>query len=288
MGSILNNISRFFFVVIGLILLSAFVGLFIDGIQLDMELFVKNIIHITKSLIFPENLVVIGSTGMEYSIFINYWGYYFYSITIFLTALLASVIVGIILSYFTILLPTKINKIIVFIVSLLESLPDLFIIIAIQFSVLYYYKKTGITLFPILSTSQTKPYILPIVALALIPSLMVFKIILYLINDELKKSYILLAKNKGFGDTHIFFVHALRNVLPSIITHSKSVILLQLSTMVIFEKLFNINGIITYIIRFPEPNVIAFTLIMIYVPIYLFYTLLSIFIENKTGQMLEW
>ncbi|WP_313891179.1 ABC transporter permease subunit [Psychrobacillus sp.] len=288
MKYVLESVFRFICVVIGLILLSAFVGLFLNGLQLDIGIFVKNIVHITKSLIFSENLVVIGSTGSEYSIFINYWDYYFYSIIIFLAALFTSITIGTVLSYFTIFLPNKINRIIVRTASLLESLPDLFIIIIIQFSVLYYYKQTGTMLFPILSTSQTKPYLLPIIALALIPSLIVFKIILYLVNEELEKPYILLAKNKGFGKSHIFLFHVLRNIVPSIITHSKSVILLQLSTMVIFEKLFNINGIITYLIRFPEPNVIAFTLIMIYVPIFLFYSLASIFVKNKTGQRLEW
>ena len=79
--SILGNILRLICVVIGLVLVSAFVGLFMNGIQLDMGLYIDSVIHIIYALIHPGNLVFIGPTGFEYSIFIHFWDYYFYSIT---------------------------------------------------------------------------------------------------------------------------------------------------------------------------------------------------------------
>lgn len=286
--SILNHILRFLCVVIGLVLLSAFVGLFMNGIQLDMGLYIESVVHITYALAMPQNLVFIGPTGFEYSIFTNFWDYYFYSIIIFLTALLISMIIGVFISYLTTLLPKKANLLVVKIASLLESIPDLFIIIVIQFCALYYYKQTGTKLFSIIGTSQNKTYLLPIIALALIPSLMIFKVILYLVNEEMEKAYVHLAKSKGFNRTHIFFIHVLRNIAPSIIIHSKSVILILLSSMVIFEKLFNIYGIFTFITKYSEPEIIAFTLVMIYLPIFIVYTFLTEFIFKKTGKRLEW
>ncbi|WP_419960297.1 ABC transporter permease subunit [Psychrobacillus sp. BM2] len=286
--SILGNILRLICVVIGLVLVSAFVGLFMNGVQLDMGLYIDSVIHIIYALIHPRNLVFIGPTGFEYSIFINFWDYYFYSITIFLTALLISMFIAVLISYVTTLLPKKINLFIVKIASLLESIPDLLIIIVIQFCALYYYKQTGTKLFSIIGTSQDKTYFLPIIALSLIPSLMIFKVILYLVNDELEKAYVHFAKNKGFSRTHIFFSHVLRNITPSIIIHSKSVILILLSSMVIFEKLFNIYGIFTFITKYSQPEIIAFTLVMIYLPIFIVYTLLTEVIFRKTGQRLEW
>jgi peptide/nickel transport system permease protein len=157
MSSVLSVLTRFFYVVIGIVLLSAFIGLFTRGIQMDFTLFTKNVIHIIKSLIFPENLVVLGPTKHEYSIFLNFWDYYLYSLIIFLSALSISIIIGILITYVTILLPQKVNDMVSKIVSLLESLPDLFIIMVIQFSKIYYFNQTDL----IVSGSRlfTKQYI---------------------------------------------------------------------------------------------------------------------------------
>ena len=112
MKSIIGVLSRFLYVIIGIILLSAFVGLFTTtGIHLEFSLFLDNVLHIVKSLIFPENLVVLGLSGREYSIFINFWDHYFYSLLIFISALCISIIIGIVITYFTILLPQKVNYI---------------------------------------------------------------------------------------------------------------------------------------------------------------------------------
>lgn len=251
-------------------------------------MFVDNVLHIVKSLIFPENLLILGATNRQYSIFINFWDYYVYSLIIFLAALCISIIIGLFITYLTILLPQKLNDVVSKIISLLESLPDLFIIIIIQFSVIYYFKQTGTLLFPVAGSSQNNTYLLPIFTLALIPSFMIYRINLHLVNEEWKKPYIDLAKSKGFNKSYIFFSHVLRNVVPSLFSHSKTIVLYLLSSMVIFEKLFNIYGIFTFITSYPNPNVIAFTLIMFFLPVFILYALITTLIEKNTGQRLEW
>lgn len=258
------------------------------GTQLSMGDYKENLIQIIQGLTRPQNIVFIGPTGFEYSIFIDFWDNYFYSLILFLTALLISIVMGIIVSFLTTLLPQKSNQFIGKTVSLLESIPDLLIIIILQFAVLFYYKQTGVLLFSTAGTSQNKTYLLPIISLSLIPAIMVFKVIFYLVNEEMQKSYVLLAKGKGFNNFRIFFSHVLRNIAPNIIIHSKSIILILLSSMVVFEKLFNINGIFSYIIAYPNPDIIAFTLIMIYVPVFLIYTVIMKIIYKQTGQRLEW
>lgn len=288
MISSLGVLTRFLYVVLGIVLLSAFVGLFTNGIQLDFTLFLDNVWHIVTSLIAPQKLIILGPTNHEYSIFLNFWDYYFYSLTIFISALCIAIIFGLLITYFTVLLPKKINDMVSRTVSLLESLPDLFIIMLIQFSVILYFKQSGHLLFPVAGSSQNQTYFLPIVTLALIPSFMIFRINLHLVSEEWNKSYVELARSKGFNKTEIFFFHVLRNITPSIFSHSKTIVLYLLSSMVIFEKLFNIYGIFTFIMSYPNPNVIAFTLIMFFVPIFLIYAVITSLIEKYTGQRLEW
>ncbi len=279
---------RFFYVALGLIFLSAFVGLFTDGFHLDIGLFVSTVISIFESFVSPDELSIIGPNGKEYTIFLQFWDHYFYSLVIFLSAFLLALGAGILLAYITAFLPENRFNSVSKTVSLLEALPDLFIIIVIQFAVLFYFKQTGTLLFPVASTGQNKSYMLPVLALALIPSLMVYKVILFLVKDELEKPYVNLAKGKGISKSMLFFRHILRNIIPSIFSHSKSILLLLLSSMVIFEQIFNINGIFTFIITYPEPNVIAFTLILFYLPIFLLYALVTLLIGKTTGQRLEW
>ena len=288
MAASFDILLRFFYVALGLIFLSAFVGLFTDGFHLGIGLFVSNVIGILESFVSPDELSIIGPNGKEYTIFLQFWDHYFYSLVIFLSAFLLALGAGILLAYITAFLPENRFNSVSKTVSLLEALPDLFIIIVIQFAVLFYFKQTGTLLFPVASTGQNKSYMLPVLALALIPSLMVYKVILFLVKDELEKPYVNLAKGKGISKSMLFFRHILRNIIPSIFSHSKSILLLLLSSMVIFEQIFNINGIFTFIITYPEPNVIAFTLILFYMPIFLLYALVTLLIGKTTGQRLEW
>jgi len=117
---------------------------------------------------------------------------------------------------------------------------------------------------------------------------MIYRINLHLVNEEWKKPYIELAKSKGFNKRYIFFSHVLRNIVPSLFSHSKTIVLYLLSSMVIFEKLFNVYGIFTFITSYPNPNVIAFTLIMFFLPVFILYALITTLIEKNTGQRLEW
>jgi len=288
MKGLFDAVVKFLFLMMGLILISAFVGMFSNGIDSRFIKFVENIKMISLSLVNPSSLVVMGPTGFEYSIFPQFWGYYLYSVTILILALILSIILGILLTYIVLILPDRARRLITSISSLFESTPDLLIIMAIQFAILLFYKKTGILLFSIAGTSQTRTYVIPILVLSLIPAIMIFRVILLLSMDEMEKQYVDLVRSKGYGKSFIYFVHVLRNITPSIFTHSKSIIFFMLSSMVIFERLFNINGIITFILRFPEPNVIAFTLIFISLPIFSLYAFLSMFTERKTGYRLEW
>lgn len=281
-------LSKFFLVAVGLILLSAFTGLFRDSPQLQFGLYIENVFYIIQSLITPELLTVTAENGHEYQIFESFWPLYTYSLLIFLPALFLSILFSILLSYFTILLPEKIRFRLTQAAALLESTPDLLIILVIQATILAVLEDTGILLFSVAATAQNPSYFLPIFALSLIPALMFYKITLFLVNDELKKSYVDLAKGKGFSTSTIFFKHIFRNITPSLFSHSKSILLILLSSMFVFERLFNISGLFTYLIRYPEPNVVAFALILFYVPVFLLYIVFSEVIARTTGQRLEW
>ena len=288
MKALLHIVAKFLFVSLGLILLSALTGLFRGSAHLEWGFYIEQVKTILTSFIHPENLTVTGKTGVEYSLFQDFWDVYLYSFQIFLPALFLSLLLSLILSYLTILLPHKARVRVTQTAALLESTPDLLIILVIQGGALYIMRETGVLLFSVAAVATDPTYILPIIALSLIPSLMFYKVTLYLVNDEFDQPYIDLVRSKGFTESYIFFRHILRNIAPSLFTHSKAILLLILSSMVVFEHIFNIPGIFTYLIRYREPDVIAFSLIAFYGPIFLLYAVITGLISRSTGQRLEW
>ncbi|RDI45531.1 hypothetical protein [Falsibacillus pallidus] len=101
---------KFLYVILGIILLSSLIGLFSNGIHLDAILFFKYIKHIIYSFIQPDQLIVIGMNGASYSIFPTIWPFYNYSQILFFSSFLLSILIGMILSYVTMILPEKGEK----------------------------------------------------------------------------------------------------------------------------------------------------------------------------------
>ncbi|WP_064093436.1 ABC transporter permease subunit [Rossellomorea aquimaris] len=281
--AISQSLQRFVLVSLGIIFLSSGIGLFTDGINMSLSLLIHNLFKIISYLFHPSEMTIQNTSLNEYPLFPTFWSYYYYSLIVFLFSLSLAIIVGLFLSYLTILLPQRVNAWILRLTELLEVVPDIFIIIVIQFSVIFLFKKTGILLFPIAGASEPV-YFLPIVTLSILPSLFIYRLALLLIHDELKEPYVELARSKGYSITPIFFHHILRNIANSFVNHMKTIILFLLSSLIIFERLFNIYGITHFIFSFSQMEVIAFSLMMFYLPIFLLFLIASIWLQRVTGE----
>lgn len=281
--SIMLMVVKFFFVSLGLILISGFIGLFTNGISLDFKQYILNVWEIIRSLSNPGEMTITNELGNTYSMFPTFWAYYNYSLIIFLGSLLLAVMIAFILTFMTIRLPRKLSAYLLKVLSLLESIPDIFIIIIIQFTVIVTFKRTGILLAPV-AGGNDPVYILPIVTLSILPTIFIFKLLLLFVEDELTKPYVELAESKGLGKVYIFSMHIIRNFSSSLMNHMKSFILILLSNLIVFERLFNIYGLTHFILAFPQIDVICFSLILFYMPIFIILTAVGIFIRLKTGQ----
>jgi peptide/nickel transport system permease protein len=274
---------KFVFVVFGIILLTGLIGLFNEGVDLSLKQYMFNTVDISLSLFHSNSLTITNEANNTYPMFPSFWEPYFYSVSIFLSAFILSVLLGILLAYFTHLLPVRWSKLIIRTTNLLESTPDIFILIVIQYSIIFILKETGVLLFPIVG-AQEKVYVVPIVTLSILPTIMLFRIIYLLVNDEYSKPYVDLIKSRGMSKHWIFFIHILRNISFSLLNHTKSIILFLLSSLIVFERLFNIYGITHFILSFSQMDVICFSLIMFYLPVFLLLILIRLIIDQKTGQ----
>lgn len=282
-STILDICRKFILITVCFILISAFIGLFNNGINLSLHQYLQNIISIVKSLSHPADLTITNRENQTFSMFPTFWDYYFYSVIIFIGSIVVSFFFGMLMSFMVYILPKKISEFIFKITSLLESLPDILILMFIQYIAILSFKRTGVLWFSVAEYDE-KIYSLPILTLSILPSILIFRITHLLINDELSKSYIDLVKSKGFSHTYIFFKHIFPNISFSLLNHSKSIILFSLSNLIIFERLFNIYGITHFILSFPQAIVICFSLIMFYIPIFIIIIFFSVLLELKTGQ----
>ena len=280
---IIRMISKLFIISLGIICIGAFIGLFTNQINLSFTQYMKNIIHICGALLNPDQLTITNSFNHTYSMFPAFWEPYFYSIRIFLAALAVTFIVGFLLAFLTSMLPRRLSSLIYKLFTFFESIPDLFILLMIQYITIVYYKKTGILLFDVAGYDE-KVFALPIITLSILPTLLLYRVVFMLMEEETVKNYVEFAQSKGFSRNYIMIKHITQNLLYSILNHFKSIILLILSTLIIFERLFNIYGITNFIMNFPEMEVICFSLIMFYIPVFLILTCIALLVKRTTGQ----
>ncbi|MED1866022.1 ABC transporter permease subunit [Fictibacillus nanhaiensis] len=177
-----------------------------------------------------------------YPIFPEIYEKFLYSMTIFFSALLLGLLSAMILTFTTSLLPRFIQRMITHLLTILESLPDLFIVVVLQVFVVYLYKQTGVVIY-FYNDYENPIYLLPILVLSFVPAIQLFKITFLLMREEQHKSYVTVARALGLGRFYIMMRHVFRNVLSSLCQYSKTIVVFMLSNLFIVEYVYNLNGL---------------------------------------------
>ncbi|MFC0238356.1 ABC transporter permease subunit [Fictibacillus phosphorivorans] len=214
---------------------------------------------------------------------------YFYSIKLVLGGFFLAIASSILLALIIKILPDRIQKGIRFLFFSLESLPDIFIVVIIQYSMILYVRNTGNLLFPIVHSDQNPSYFLPIFCLSILPTLFLIRTLLFLLDDEDSKTYVEFARAKGIRYALILYIHMLRNSLLSLFYYSKNVYWLLISTLFMVETIMAIPGITDFMLDNgpTTPDVITVSVLLMFVPFYLLFTLSSYVLEYKLGRTNE-
>jgi len=278
---------KFFVGIIGIICISAIPSMFTNGFHINWLTYWGTLTQIFHALMNAPEMVYQKqesfSKVQEYNVFPQYWDYYVYSFIIFGSAFIASFVIGLMLTFFTVLQSKKTIKVVVSVLSFLESIPDLLIIALLDFSVIFIFNKTGILLFNIAGAFE-RSYFVPILTLTILPSILFFRILLLAVLDEEIELYVDLARTKGLNRSRIVLVHIYRNAIISLCTHLKSIFFVLLSNLVIVEYVFNIFGITQYILDHPTPEILALSILLFFIPVYLIMAAIRIYAESLTGR----
>lgn len=225
--SVHSYLRRLRSTILGILIISILPAL-IFGIntQLNQQVYVYSLrgLTVTKDM-FPE-----------------IYDQFFYSMKIFFAALLLGLFVALVLTFITTMLPRFLQRIVYGFLTLLESLPDLFIVAALQVFIVYLYKKTGIVIY-FYNDYNNPIYLLPIIVLSIVPTIQLFKITLLLMREEQHRSYVTVARAMGLSRFYITLRHVFRNILRSLFQYSKTIFVFMLSNLFIVEYVYNLNGI---------------------------------------------
>lgn len=96
------------------------------------------------------------------------------------------------------------------------AVPDFIIVALVQRLVVFLYRHFDFKLFPIISDMSPRGWVLPGLALGLLPAAYVARITAIALDDIYRQDYIRTARAKGVHPFIILFGHALRNAIPRI------------------------------------------------------------------------
>lgn len=188
------------------------------------------------------------------------------------SALFLGLLIGMVISFIIMTLPVPMRRMINHIIFFFESLPDIFVVLLLQFLVIAVYQRFGIKISTITSTYGHTAYLLPTLTLSFLPTIYIIKYLVLSLADEEKEQYVEFARSKGIPRFKLLTVHILRNALPSFINHFKTIYWYTLSNLLMLEILFNINGFMTFLFQVGtyNPQIVPVCLLMIFIPFTLF------------------
>lgn len=193
---------------------------------------------------------------------------YFYSMKMLGLSFVVACLIAFIIAYVGLIFFKNKIKYIKSFLEIFESIPDLMIILLLQYAVILVYRETGIKLARVVTLSE-EAILLPVISLSVPISLYITKVLIHYIEEELEKHYVMLARAKGFTFSYILNVHVLRNIADGMFGTSKTIFWSMLSTLFVIDYLFNMNGLLRVMLTATDPFIIG--CILIFIPFFFIY-----------------
>ncbi|MEH7076923.1 ABC transporter permease subunit [Neobacillus drentensis] len=221
----------------------------------------------------------------EYPFIVNYLKgpgieKYFYTMTIISISILIVILLGLFIATSIMLLPPSARNRFSHFIDFTTTAPDLLVIFLLQYLVMYLNRNFDLNIFQLYGGTESRPYFMPILIIVFLPTIFLIQHLLKEFVNEEQQDYVLLARSKGLPLRTIYFKHILRNIVPLIIIHLKTIIWFMLSNIFIVEHLFNIEGYSTVLQSMYGTRVVVFVvgLLLFAIPLLIIHVLSSIMI----------
>lgn len=273
-----NILFQFICAFIGVILISG-LPILIEGVQNHTLPFAYYMNAIISSVIdlWPLSDLIISDQLGQFTREIAFYPYVFnsivYSFEILLLALIAAIICAILGTFLTMSLPQKMRQKVKLTFYFLESIPDILIIMLAQLLVVYIYQHTSTLISKVAVVGDQRIYWLPVLCLMILPMIQLYRLSMLTFEAEERAMYVEFARSLGFSKLFVLFVHMFRNAIISVFFQSKKTMWFMLSNLFILERMFNIPGIMNFLIHNFSHTVLLVTIFSFFIPIYIFYSL---------------
>lgn len=161
-------------------------------------------------------------------------------------ALLVSIVLGLFIGLFSVSPRTKrMSTSGMFVLAAGSSMPGFLLggIILAGMVYLVFFTKANSTFLPISGYGLDEHLILPVLVLAIQPTLHLAKVVAGLLENELQKDYIQVARSKGLSWQQLLWSHALPNMVSPILVTIGESVRLMVGALVIIEAVFIWPGI---------------------------------------------
>ena len=156
-------------------------------------------------------------------LFPQIWIHYLETMFVFISAFLLSLLIAYVLVVWVLQRSQSKQRMWNGIFVVLESIPDILIILLSQLLVVIIFQKTGFMPVKLAGIGEERAHLLPIICLTLPTTLLFIKLLLLRFREELEKDYSIFAKSKGLSLRHILTNHISRNVLLTTIYYAKQI-----------------------------------------------------------------
>lgn len=240
-----------------------------DNFTLNFSSYLHHIVHTLTNMTNLGNLEYYEK-GAYLPLFPEFLHLYLKSFLFLVSALALGILAGILIVYLTMLLGGRSKKGIKSILLVVESLPDIFVILLFQLLIMWFFKHTNLRLLNIYSSYGDPAYALPIICLSVLPAVYITKYLLLTFEDEEKKDYVVFARSKGISFSAIIISHIFKNSIITFFNHFKSIFWFALSNLLMLEFIFNLRGFTTFVqsIAIRNPDIITYSLLMVFIPFY--------------------
>lgn len=265
-------ITKFVFSLIGIWLASG-LPVLVRGL-LAGELHLKEYAAALESLIrevwpLRDFSVLNLRTQRETMLFPTIADYINYSLQLLLLAFAVAVGAALALTVLTLLMSGENRERVKMALYMMESLPDLLIIMLVQWGVILFYQQTDILISKIAVVGEDRIYWLPVLCLAVLPTIQLYRLCILTFQEEERQMYVELARSLGFSKSFVIFIHMFRNAMISVFFQSKKTIWFMLSNLFVLELMFNIPGIMLFMKDNVSPEVFFVAILGFFLPIFL-------------------
>ncbi|MGM0855445.1 MAG: ABC transporter permease subunit [Bacillota bacterium] len=286
---IVNNIISFVWKIISsffaILLISGIPYLF-DNFKLDFLKYFNKVGELLGNIVSLQNLEYSTGNQTFRPLFPSILRPLSDSLMLVAGSLILSMAASLFVAFFIVNLKKKHIKLFQDVFTYVQAVPDIFYIVGLQIIIIWVYQKTDIMFLNFASYGENKAILLPILSLSITPTMIITKLLINQMLEELNKSYAVLARAKGLSFRRVIFVHIFRNTIYSLFHYSKMIILFFLTNLLIVEYLFNIPGIMSFILRYPSPEVFFIAILLLYYPIFILFQVYEILVPDviKKGE----